>query len=225
MDEKKITSTFSRGVGQSFLPHLQHAWQGLAVLAVVGLVGQVGQAPALAQVNGTVSYGANGPVTNLSMPTAQVSNVAQDAASGYTGPDSNGATGTIGRSSYATGEAPEDAGMSGLTSNQTSQNLPINGPGSNFGPNMTGAVNGLMAPGSVNQAGIPLWDGAGYGFNANPQNQVYSMATGVNKLINNVVNSAAGGLFTIGGPALPVTSTGSVNINMTTQGGRGVDGH
>ena len=196
MDKNKISSAFSR--------------DAFGALIVVAVLGGVWQPAAMAQVSGNVTFGANGPVAN--MPAMQ-----NNAASNVSAPvmDSLGDSGVMGRTSYKSGEAPEDAGMSGLTSNQTAQNYPINGPGNNFGPNMSGAVNGLMAPNSVGGAPLRQWAGAGYGFNAHPQNQVYSMATGVNKVIQNVVNDLGGGVVTIGGPRLPVTSTGSIDLNST----------
>ncbi|MBU6453895.1 MAG: hypothetical protein KGS72_19100 [Cyanobacteria bacterium REEB67] len=196
MDKNKISSAFSR--------------DAIGGLIVVAVLGGLWQPTALAQVSGNVTFGANGPVANMpAIQNSTPSNVAGPAM------NSLGDTGVIGRSTYKSGEAPEDAGMSGLISNPSSQNYPINGPGNNFGPNMSGAVNGLMAPNSVGGAPLRQWGGAGYGFNANPQNQVYSMATGVNKVIQNVVNDLGGGILTIGGPRLPVTSTGSIDLNST----------
>jgi hypothetical protein len=200
MDKNKFSSAFSRDI--------------VGGLIVAAVLGGVWQPAALAQVSGNVTFGSNGPVTNMpAMQVAMPSNVA--SGGGSSAPASLGDAGQSGVTSYKTGEAPEDAGMSGLTSQATSQNYPINGPGTNFGPNMSGAVNGLMAPNSVGTAPLRQWDGAGYGFNANPQNQVYSMATGVNRVIQNAVNGLGGGILTIGGPRLPVTSTGSIDLNST----------
>ena len=110
---------------------------------------------ASAQGSPNVTFGANGPVANIPSQAAQVSNV----ASGYSGPASLGDTGVMGRTSYKTGEAPADSALSGHTTQQTMQNLPITGAGSNFGPSMTGAVNGLMAPNSVNMTPVRAWYG------------------------------------------------------------------
>jgi hypothetical protein len=171
-----------------------------------------------------VQFGNGGPTAVLNMPAVQVSNFDQNAAvnaaqdaneMGLTG-NYNGANGSAGNTSYKTGEAPEDANMSGLSTQKTTKLNPINGPGSNYG--LTPVSNGLMAPFTVNQASIPQFDGLGYGFNMNPLNQVYDMPYGVQGLINGVINSVGGGIITTG-PRLPVTSTGSVNANTTLGNG------
>jgi hypothetical protein len=223
MDMKKIRVWFSRG-----------SLAGLMV--ALGIINAVALPPAaLAQsfqgtFNGpsqTVNFGVNGPQAVLNMPSMPVSNfdpngaamAAQEANSGGgAAMNSLGNAGSAANTSYKSGEAPEDANMSGLTATNTSnpKQNPTMGPGSNSG--FSPMTNGLMAPGSVNPASIPLYDGLGYGFNSSPQQQVYSMATGTQALINGVINGLGGGIITTG-PVLPVTSTGSVNLNTTMGNG------
>jgi len=213
MDMKMITVRFSR--------------EKLGGLMIAGVIGLVLNQPALAQQfsngpSGSVSFGANGPQAVLNMPTAvPMSNV--DAAASQAifdasqAGNSNGDTGEYGRTSYKTGEAPNSAGLSGNISGPVGAQRPNEGQGSNYG--LSQMTNGLMAPNSVNNAGIPLWNGMSYGFNTNPQRQTYDMSTGTNKLINQVINRFGGGFFTAGGPALPATSTGSVNIDIAPNAG------
>lgn len=219
MDMNKITSWFSREM------------LGGLILAVG--VAAICQSPAaMAQSfqgtfqgpSQTVQFSNGGPTAVLNMPAVQVSNfdqnaavmAAQDAnATGAAGAY-NGANGSTGNTSYKTGSAPEDANMSGLTTQKTGFLNPTSGPGTNYG--LTPMTNGLMAPFTVNQASIPQFDGLGYGFNMSPQNQVYNMPYGINGLIDGVINNLGGGIITTG-PLLPVTSTGSVNLNTTLGNG------
>ena len=214
MDMKKITFWFSRG-----------RLGGLIVAAAMGIV--LPSAPAQADngVSATVTFSPSGPTAVLNMPTAPVSNVDTYATADTSGNSalggSLGAAGTQANSSYATGAAPEDAGMSGLTSSNKSnptQN-PILGPGTNDG--LKHMTNGLMAPNSVNPASIPLFDGLGYGFNSSPVPTIYGTDLSGNtlqNLVNGVINTLGGGIITTG-PTLPVTSTGSVNLNTTMGNG------
>ncbi|MBS1989062.1 MAG: hypothetical protein JSS83_01020 [Cyanobacteria bacterium SZAS LIN-3] len=197
---------------------------GLMIAGVIGIVLQ--NQPAFAQQfsngpSGGVSFGANGPQAVLNMPTAPVSNVAQDAQFNLymqsQAENSLGDSGDYGRTSYKTGEAPNSAGLSGNGTGRSGKQNPISGVGSNYG--LTPMTNGLLAPNSVNPAGIPLYDGLSYGFNTNPATTTYSMKTGTGKLIDQVINTFGGGFITAGGPRLPAVSTGSVNIDIAPNAG------
>jgi hypothetical protein len=210
MDMKKITVWFSRDL-----------LGGLIVAAAVGFV--LPASPALADGFGATasftgpsavfSAGPNGFTAMPVMPTVTVSNVdpaateeafaAPSSAGGGAAMQSLGSTGSGANTSYTTGGAPEDANMSGLTTQVTAQQYPTSGPGTNVGPSPT--TNGLMAPFSVNPAGIPLWEGAMYGFNANPATTIFGTD------LSNHPDTM--------GAVLPVTSTGSVNINTTLGNG------
>jgi hypothetical protein len=168
----------------------------LAALCILG-------APLVASAQGTpdVTFGSNGPVANIPAQAAQASNVGTV--------NSLGTAGVTGRTSYRTGEAPNSAGMSGLSTQVSTQNYPITGAGTNFGPNMTGAVNGLMAPMSVSNTPVRAWYGnQSLGFPTNVSTQRYTMSTGLNRVIDNLT-----------APALPHTGTSSVDANVTLGGG------
>jgi hypothetical protein len=223
MDIKKITAWFSRG-----------RLGGVIVAATMGMVLQT--PPAMAQqFSGQFSgpsqilrfSAASGPAAVINMPVMAPSNfdpaAAENAAAGGAAMQSLGNAGSGANTSYLSGEAPEDAGMSGLTATNTSnpQQAPTLGPGNNVG--FSPMTNGLMAPGSVNPTGIPLATGNGsgvpltYGFNTSPLTQIYRME-GPQSLLDTVINTFGGGIITTG-PVLPVTSTGSVNASTTMGNG------
>jgi hypothetical protein len=215
MDMKMITAWFSR-----------EKLGGLVVGAAIAMV--LPGSPALAdQIVGTfsspsggVSYGVGGPTAVINMPVAPVSNV--DPMAANAGVPSLGDSGSGANSSYKTGEAPEDAGMSGLSATNTSnpaQN-PTLGPGTNYG--LSQMTNGLMglSPTSINLAPIPS---AGFtdGFPSPTGPKIYGMDLSNNPiqgLVNGLINGLGGGIIT-SGPVLPVTSTSSVNANVTMGNG------
>jgi hypothetical protein len=221
MDMNKIRVWFSRG-------SLVGLMAALGIINAVVLPGAAQAQSFQGTFSGpsqTVNFSANGPQAVLNMPALPQSNfdpngaaMAAEAANGGAAMNSLGSAGSGANTSFKSGEAPEDAGMSGLSATNTSNptQLPTKGPGTNVG--FSPMTNGLMAPFSVNPASIPLYDGMGYGFNASPQTQVYSMATRTQALINGVINGLGGGVITTG-PVLPVTSTGSVNLNTTMGNG------
>jgi len=217
MDKNKITALFPRG-----------KLVGLVLAASFVSIAPFSAAQAdQININGGASIVSTGSgfAATVSVPTATVSNVdavgvpvvggnEQAAASDSTAINSLGTAGSAANSSYATGAAPEDAGMSGLTSNLTTQNSPSGLPS---------MQNGLMATGSFSNAGIPLWEGASYGFNTNPAVQTYNYAFGAQGIVNGLINALGGGIITAG-PRLPATSTGSVNFSTAGGGGQGMDG-
>jgi hypothetical protein len=185
----------------------------------------IGVSTGIGGPSGQVIFSPSGPQAVINIPTAPISSL--DPLIEINGPQfnspqfngintalpSNGATGSAGNTTYLSGAAPEDRNMSGLTAPITNKNIPSGIP------TMT---NGLLAPNSVNMAGIPQWYGP-YGpmtdgFNTNPLMQTYSMATGTQALINGVINTFGGGFITAG-PVLPVTSTGSVDANTCSGNG------
>jgi hypothetical protein len=212
MDMKMITAWFSR-----------EKLGGLVVGAAIAMV--LPGAPALAQAQGngvssSISAGPNGFEAQINIQPTAVSNV--DASATSAAMNSLGSYGSGANTSYKSGEAPEDAGMSGLSATNTSNPLqnPTLGPGNNVG--LSQMTNGLMAlsPTSVNQAAIPS---AGFtdGFPSPSGPKIYGMDLSNNPiqgLVNGLINGLGGGIIT-SGPVLPVTSTSSVNANVTLGNG------
>lgn len=176
-------------------------------------------APAQAQnINtsnvGGVSFGANGPQGFLNFPSSGPGFAVGGAAAGATPADySLGATGEQTHNNGYTGrEAIRADGDYGP--NPTAMMNPIAGPGSNFGLMQT--QTGLLAPGTVNPARLPVtYSDSGhlnYGFTGGGGGSYGTMygSGGLGGLLNGLLP----GVFGSGRQALPAVSTGSVDINI-----------
>lgn len=178
--------------------------------------------------SGGVSFGANGPTGTLNSAATGDRIQIGGGGPGFAltgGPASMGDGGTIGRTSFRTGEGNQGMGniQDGM---ETGTNNPFAGRGSNFGLSNTGT--GLMAPNSFNNAPMPVTatnsGHMNYGFEAGPQqyyDSMYGLRRAGNNLIDDLGRRFTGGFINSGRQQLPRVSTGSVDFNTVTRASNG----